>query len=243
MAMFDTYLEDEYKEPYAAWKEKPGPESNAAMLKTLQPAIDRGIRAHVGEPNPLLVSRARKLALNGLHSYDPSRSRLQTHLFNQLQGLKRINRQQGQVIRAPERVSIDAYHLRNYEQELTDQLGREPTDAELANHSGFSKRRIAHVRGLQAGVPEGSLDVAAPGIMPGMSVDPKARQSWVEMVYDDLAPVDQKIMEHAIGLHGRPVISNTEIAAKLRRTPGAISQRKKRIQALLDQEESLSPFL
>jgi hypothetical protein len=237
------YLEDEYKEPYAAWKAAPSPAANAQMLQTLQPTIEKGIRAHVGEPNPLLTSRARKLALEGLRSYDPSRARLQTHLFNQFQGLKRIARQQNQVIKAPERVIFDQQQLRQYEQELTDEMGREPTDGELANHSGFSLKRIAHVRGYQPGVSSGMMEGLAPGFAGGIRPDPRAQQMWTELVYDDLAPLDQKILEYTLGMHGRKPLSNMEIARKLGRSPGAISQRKARVQKLLDQEQELSPFL
>lgn len=237
------YLEPDFIEPYHAWKTNQTPTGNAQMLETLSPVIEKGIRAHVGEPNPLLTSRARGLALQGLRSYDPSRSRLQTHMFNQLQGLKRIARQQSQVIKAPERVIFDQQALRGYEQELADELGREPSDAELANHSGFSLKRIAHVRKYQPGVSEGTMEGLAPGFTGGIRPDSRAQQMWVELVYDDLPPMDQRILELSLGLHGRRPLSNQEIARKLGRSPGAISQRKARIQQLLDKEQELSPFL
>lgn len=239
----DNYLEPEFADAFQSWKTNPTPEGNTQMLRTLQPVIESGIRASVGEPNPLLTSRARKLTLEGLRSYDPSRARLKTHLYNQYQGLKRIARQQAQVIKAPERVQIDAYHLQGAEQELRDLLGREPTDRELSNHSGFNLKRIAHVRKFQPGVSEGTMESLAPAFQPGLLPDRQARDMWLEMVYDEQSPLDQKIMELSLGLHGRQPLSNQEIAAKLARSPGAISQRKKRIQALLDQEEYLSPFL
>lgn len=237
------YLEPEFKEPYEAWKANPTPATNLQMLTTLQPVMERGIRANVGSSNPLLASRARKLTLEGLKTYDPTRARLQTHLFNQYQGLKRISRQQNQVIKAPERVIFDQQTLRNHEQQLTDDLGREPTDRELANHSGFSLKRIAHVRKYQPGVSEGLMEGLAPGFAGGLRADQRAQDMWTELVYDDLPVMDQKIMEYSLGLHGRRPLSNQDIARKLGRSPGAISQRKARIQALLDQEQELSPFL
>jgi DNA-directed RNA polymerase specialized sigma subunit len=239
----DSYLEEEFAEPFHAWKANPTPEANAQILKTLHPVIEQGVKAHVGDANPLMMSRARKLALNGLRSYDPARSRLKTHLYTQLQGMKRIARQQGQVIQAPERVQLDAYHLKNHEQELSDSLGRDPSDAELADHTGFSLKRIAHVRQFQPGVSEGTMDAVAPNMGIGMQAPSKSHETWVQMVYEDLPVLDQRILEHTLGLHGRPQMSNQALARKLGRSPGAISQRKARIQQLLDQEEELSPFL
>ena len=239
----DSYLEPEFADSFNAWKKDQTPEANTQMLHTLRPVIEQGIKAHVGESNPLLLSRARKLTLNGLRSYDQSRSRLKTHIFTQLQGLKRINRQQGQIIQAPERVQLDAYHLVNHTQELRDQLGRDPSDAELADHTGFSLKRIAHVRKLQPGVAEGTMDRVAPSMPIGMQTSQPAHDTWVQIVYEDLPPLDQRILEHTLGLNGHPRLSNQDLARKLGRSAGAISQRKAKIQQLLDQEEELSPFL
>jgi len=241
--MKNDYLEDEFREPYETWKADMSPAANAAMLKTLDPAIRKGIQTHVGEPTPLMLGRGRRLALEGLRSYDPSRARLQTHMFNQLQGLKRIARQQGQVISVPERVIFDKARLDEMNQELQDKLGREPTDSELANRTGFSQKRITHVRRFVPGMTEGQLSAVDPGLSPGLAAQQSARDMWVEMVYDELPPLDQKILEWSIGMHGRKPLSNMEIAKKLGRSAGAISQRKLKIQELLDKEEDLSPFL
>jgi DNA-directed RNA polymerase specialized sigma subunit len=240
--MPDTQLEDEYREPYQAWKSNPTPEASAQMLEAIHPLIERAVRTHVGQPNPLIISRARGMALDALRSYNPLRSRLQSHIFSQLQGLKRVSRQQSQVIQVPEKVLFDQQLLRRHEQELKDTVGRDPSDAELANHTGFSLKRIAHVRGYQPGVSTGRLEGSTPGFNPGTS-NSEARQLWIEMVYHDLSPLDQRIAEHAMGLHSKPVLNNQQIAAKLGRSPGAVSQRKAKIQQQLDQEQELSPFL
>ena len=144
-----------FAEPYNAWKATPGPDANAAILKTLDPVIQGAIKTHIGEPNPLLVSRARMMTLEGLRGYDPARGRLQTHLYNHLQGLKRVNRQQTTVLKVPERVALDKYHLDQYTREMSDELGREPTDRELMDRTGFSARRISHIRKYRPAVAEG----------------------------------------------------------------------------------------
>jgi IS30 family transposase len=50
-------------------------------------------------------------------------------------------------------------------------------------------------------------------------------------------------MELTLGMFGNKKHSNAEIAQKLGRSPGAITQRKIKIQQLLDQEYELSPFI
>ncbi len=240
-----SQLEPEYAEPFNAWKAAPSPASNASMLKTIQPVLDRGISMHVGASNPLLQSRARQIGLTSLRSYDPARSRLATHITNNLQGLKRIAAQQSNPVRVPERIAFDRHHLENYTQELTDELGREPTDYELTNRTGFSAKRLARVRSYHPGVAEGTLEDIDPSLVEhGMSPASRSgRDAWTGLVYDDLATIDKQILEMTLGMNGRKPATNLEIARKLRRSPGAISQRKASIQKLLDQEADLSPFL
>lgn len=247
MSNSKSMIETEFDEPYAAWKKDPSPDQNAAMLKLLHPAIEGAVRTHVGAPNPLIMGRARQMALEGLRGYDPGRGRLTSHLYNHLQGLKRVSRQQSSILKVPERVALDRNQLQGAEDELTHELGREPTDDELADHTGFSVKRMARVRSYRPGVAEGTVESVNPetaevyggvrmaGQAPGLP-------PWHATVYDELSPQDKKIMEYAFGMGGRKALANHQIASKLGRSPGLISQRKLFIQKLLDQEQELSPY-
>lgn len=240
-------LEDDLRPHYEAWKTNPGPETNAAMLRALHPTIEGAIRTHVGEPNPLLVSRGRVMMLQGLAGYDPKRGRLNSYAYNHLLGLKRANRQQTTILKVPERVQLDKYHLETAVKELRAQLGREPTDAQLADHTGFNPARIAKVRSYRSGLSEGyvdDLEAAGVGFSGGGAQIPGGvpASHWRDIVYDELDEYHRAIMELAFGLNGRRPLQNQEIARKLGRSPGAISQAKLRIQKMLDEEHELSPF-
>lgn len=238
----NSFLEPELEEPYSAWKKAPGPQTNAMMLKALQPTLAGAVRTHVGETNPLLQGHAKLLAIEGLHSYDPTKGRLQTHLYNHLQGLKRLNRQQTQILKVPERLSLDRYHLGNAEAELQAVLGREPTDAELADHTGFSQKRMARTRSWSPAISEGMVAATPDDAgQPGVRSDPSGL--WAQIIYDELDDHHKKVMEYSFGLHGRAPLANHQIAAKLHRTPGAISQAKARIQAKLDEQYDLEGVL
>lgn len=243
--MTKSFLEPDFIEPYNTWKANPTPDANASMLKTLQPTIDKAISAHVGQSSPLMTSRARRMALDAVRTYDPTKgTRLGTHLFNQLQGLKRVNRQQSTILSVPERVSLDRYHLEEANKSLTAELGRDPTDAELADHTGFSLKRMTHVRSYNPAVSQGRMEAAGEGSFTGGVTPAKdsSQDMWLKLVYEDLDPFDQKVMEHSLGMHGNPVLANHKVASKLNRSPGFISQRKKYIQGKLDEEPELSPF-
>lgn len=232
-------LEPDFEEPYNAWKADPTPDQNAAMLKTLGPTIEGAMRVHVGQPNPLLKSRAGLMALEGLKSYDPARGRLQTHLYNHLQGLKRVNRQQTSILKVPERVALERQQLEAATSELRNILGREPTDDEVSDLTGFSGQRMGRVRSYKPAAAEGAFEDAG-GVQGGIRT-PGDQQfdMWREIIYDELDDYHRKIMEYTLGMNGHRPLSNQALARKMNRSPGAISQAKLRIQNLLDQQHEL----
>lgn len=243
-----TYkLEPAFDEPYQAWKKQPGPQTAGAMLRSLQPVIDRGIQAHVGKAaGPTMRSHARKLTLQALQTYDPAKARMATHITNSLQGLKRIHRRNTQVLKLPERISLDRARLGEASAELEDRLGRAPSTAELADHTGVSMKRIQYVRQFRMPLAEGQFQTRmdaggeAWGFQPAVQQDPS--QAWIDLIYQDLSPTNQKVLEYSLGLYGQPQLPNHEIARRLGVSPGAVSQRKLQIQQLIDREQQLSPF-
>ena len=105
MFLDDDKLEPKYADAFALWQRNPTPTSTGTLLRLVQPDIDRGIFAHVGQSDPILRSKAKRMALRAIQSYDPSKAKLSTHIINQLQGLKRVARQQTQILPIPERLS------------------------------------------------------------------------------------------------------------------------------------------
>jgi len=237
-------LEPEYQSVYAAWKAAPGPQTNNEFLKVLTPAIEKGVKATVGTTNPLLLSRARGITLQAIKTYDPSKAQLNTHLRNQFKGLKRIHRQIGQPIKIPERIVLQHGRLQQVSEELQAELGREPSDAELASTAGISLSRLKKIRTYRPAVAVGTFQSADEeddeDFVPLSHSLSQPKNLWEKIVYDELSPLDQLIMEMSLGLHGQPALQNHEIAKRLKRSPGLISQRKKIIQDKLDQEAELS---
>jgi DNA-directed RNA polymerase specialized sigma subunit len=246
---FDAYKTepDDYETHYTTWKQNPGPKTMTPLLKALDPVITSAMRTYTGEGSPTLRSQAKLMAADAIGKYDPTKGKLKTHLMFHLQGLRRASAQENQIIGLPERVGLDLYHLNRSEAELRDRLGREPTTQELADHAQMSLKRIAHVRQAQPGMTEGALsaksiaDGDTSGAGPAV-VSHDAEQAWQEYVHGDLDPTDKLIMEHTLGMHGRPVLQKKDIAAKLKISPGAVTQRAAKIQEMLDKREKLSTF-
>jgi len=238
-------LESKYQTQFSTWQNNPDKHNTSKLMKSIQPDIDRGISAHVGQSNPLIRSRARKIALGAVRSYNPTKARLGTHIVNQLQGLKRISRKHQQIMRVPERVSLEASSTERMRKQLEDDLGREPTDVELSDATGLSAKRLKYVRSYREPTAEGYWTSMSEkedgGYMPTVS-DDRSDDAWLQLIYSDMDATNQKIMEWSLGMGGGKILPNATIARKLRLSPGAISQRKAKIQHALNQQDDRSPF-
>lgn len=237
-------LEPEFKSSFEAWKKEPSPRTSTALLEAVHPVLESAIRSYGGKsPSPTLHSRAKLLALDAAGRYDPSKAKLRTHLMVNLQGLRRASAREGQIISIPERVGLDLFKLHEAENELSDRLGRGPSDLELADHTGLSRKRLEHIRKARPGYSEGQVsnvvDEEGQASMGPSVIAPANNMVWQDFVYHDLHPTDQIIMEHSLGLHGKPILSKQAIAKKLRLSPGAISQRAAKIQERLDRQDDL----
>ena len=239
----ENRLEQQYAGFYQDWKNTGTPESASAMLQQIDPVINKAITSYAGgSKSPNVRSHARQIALDALESYDPQKAKLQTHLLNQLQGLRRQVAKEKQVLSVPEQVMLDNQHLYRASMVLQDKLGRDPSDREVSDHTGISLKRLAYVRQYQSPLAEGTLvdptqrEGGSPAMPAVMQNDPTG---WHEFVYNDLNEVDKAIMEYTLGLHGIKQLPTTEIAKKLNISPGAVSQRAQRIQAKLNQREEL----
>jgi len=238
-------LEPEYTTEYDAWQQQPSKTTTGALLRKVEPVISNALRSYGNvQASPTLRSRARRLAVDAFSSYDPARGSLRSHLLSRLQRLRRVAGQERQIIRVPEQVTLDQMRTGEAAAELEDRLGRQPSDAELADYTGLSVRRLGHIRrGLQP-VAEGTLAQAVSAEQ--SSYDPAIRApaptndiGAAEFIYDDLDPVNQFILERTLGLHGHPRMPAVAIAKELRLTPGAVSHRMRQIQQQLDELEDV----
>jgi DNA-directed RNA polymerase specialized sigma subunit len=240
-------LEPEFAEIYNTWKTNPSPETNNKFIEAIKPILDTGITIHIGTKNPNLLSQAKIIALDALPRYDPTKTKLKTFLINSLNSLKRFSRQQNSIVYVPEQLQIEKHQLDAIREAMASELGREPTDQELMEQTGLSSKRLKRIR--QFNVPLATSQLVDPETgneFTGESKaigDTKKQDIWVNIVYQDLPPTHKKVMELTLGLNGHKKHSNLEIAKKLGKTPGAISQIKNKIQKLLDEEQDLSPFL
>lgn len=237
----------DFDKAFGDWQLDQTPSGNAKFLKRIDPVIEKGLSMYGHSGSPAVKAKAKLEALKAARTFDPTKAKLQTYLLTNLQSIRRIGRKTNEVIRVPERIALESSALARAEDELADDLGREPTDIEIADKMGISLTRIQKIRTYTPGVLSSSTLQEGDDDMQEEPASRSPREQgankyWLDMVYGQLDPLDKKIMEYSFGMYGRPRLTNNEIAAKLKRSPGAVSQRKSKIQAILDRESTLSPF-
>jgi DNA-directed RNA polymerase specialized sigma subunit len=227
------------EEAYQAWQSEPSPKAMAGLLRRAEPVLQKGITSFSADRSPTVKARAKLLAVDAVRRFDPKgKAKLETWLLGNLKGLTRYN-QQLSPIRLPERMDYESARLLTASTELSDRLGRPPTDEELSEETGIAVQRMQRIRNAKKPVmAESQLkDEEGSPYLPGV-----ARQSpeavWAEYVYHDLTPMDKKIYDHMTGRGGHEVKGVSEIARMFRVTPGAISQRAAKIAQKLNAYET-----
>lgn len=238
-------LEPEYKGAYDTWKQDQSPANAAALVENIKPVLHQATRSYGNSVN--LQTKAKHMALQAMHSYDPARASLKTHLMTHLQGLRRYAGQQDLPIRVPERIVLQHKVMRDATAEFQDEFGREPADGELAERTGLSAKRLAEIRKWNRPMSEGSVTSQDTVSEEGGDADPAIEQAVPidilhEFIYSDLHPRDQLIMDYALGRNGHERLPANMIAKRVGVTPGSVSQRLAHIQSRLDAAQDMDLF-
>ena len=236
-------VESQFADHYAAWKASPSPATGGRLLGALEPTIRAGVRTYAADSGPTGLGRAKMLVMQALPRYDPARAGLKTFVGQHLQGLQRFRAKQMNAVNVPDRALLARAQLGRATNELTDLLGRPPSAVELADHTGLSPTAIAAARGAAVAIPESrfaEIYDADSSYGGGPAVRDHSDKGWVRLVYHSVDDRDRLVMEHTLGLFGATVLSTGELARKLGVSPAAVSQRKAKIQGILDKREELS---
>jgi len=220
---------------FSTWKADPSPKNGSALLANIQGDIDRAVQSHTGGLSPVDRSAGRILAMRAMQKYD-GRSSVGTYLNSQLLPLKRAAAARGVGVNIPRSVPQDKHRLQVANENLLDRLGREPSLAELSEYSGLPLSRINQLSKINLPVTAESEmgDDGEATVTAGDQAVDTPDLTWQKTVYFGLSPRDQFIMQHTTGLYGAKILSNQDIAKRLKVSPAAISQRKAIIQKALD---------
>jgi DNA-directed RNA polymerase specialized sigma subunit len=231
---------------YATWAKTQDSSQMQAMLDQLNPDIDKAVYAYSGlNAGPAVKTRAKLLAAKAIKKYTPnSGSSLRSWIYTQLQPLNRYSRELTPSP-VPERAYQQISALKKFEADFYENKGRVPSDGELSDLTSMSIRQINKVRGMDKRVFSES-STAFTGENPVTSQEitvaknPGFQKDVLDTMYSSFTPQEQVIMEHKLGYNGKKILSNNDIAKRLRISAGRVSQLTNTIAARLDEYAQLS---
>jgi len=208
-------------------------EAKKELIYSLKPLINSQVNRYKGSGLPLISIELEgiDIASNALDTYEPSKSQLNTHVVNNLKKLSRFVTGYQNIGHIPEsRVFLIGKYNAIFEN-LSNDLGREPTIFELADAMSISPVEIER---LQTELRKDlSMELAGDDEQKGFYMfarpeeeDPRAKQAR-EFVYFDADAIDKKILEYTYGIGGVPRLKFNEIIRRLKISDSNLKKRKK----------------
>lgn len=211
------------------WKDSgEDPAKLAPLLNSLDPFIKSRARIHLGRvrmiPDSAILAEYRIQAVSALRTFDPSRGvLLSTHVGNHLQKAKRFVAANQNAARIPEN---RIYKIQEYtvaRDELSADLGRTPTDAELADKLNWREAEVARMDSeLRNDLVTQSFEIDPSVLMPSKE------EEIMRLFVHELDGEEEEVYRHTIGL-GRPQLGTGEIADKLGMQNYQVSRIKERL--------------
>lgn len=135
-----------------------------ALVLQFRPLVQKQARQFFSQNVPLedLVQEGFLGLMHGIDQYDPTRGvKLITYATHHIDGhLRHFLRDRTQIIKEPAWLQEMAQKVRREADALTQELGREPTDGEVASALGLGESEVARIRATRAIFAVQSLDEA-----------------------------------------------------------------------------------
>jgi DNA-directed RNA polymerase specialized sigma subunit len=174
-------------------------------------------------PKPALEAEITKHVIAAFETYNPERgAALNTHVQHRIQKAKRFVAQHQNIAYIPEPQTYQIGKIQRAGDVLTQELGRAPTHAEIADHLGMSVKNVSRIqKAMLRDVPGSMLETD-----PVPKLSPR-EQEVLSLLPAILTPEEKAVFDHIY--HPDPsqrITSTTELAAKLGKNPSQISRVK-----------------
>jgi DNA-directed RNA polymerase specialized sigma subunit len=223
---------------WRAWKssgpdrKSRSPKALQPLLKSFRPLINSRISVYRGKlkmvPDSTIEAEFNLRFVDALESYDPAKGSLGTYVYRYLDKAKRFIVENQNIGRIPEN---RAYKIRLYtstRDDLADDLGRIPTEKELADQLGWDGAEVARMDS------ELRNDLVSQGFEEDpYSFTPSEEEETLRLFKYELVGEEREVYERLTGL-GRPQVTSTgEIAKQMGIPDYKVSRIKQTIQGKL----------
>lgn len=193
------------------------PEHLQPLLKRYEPLLKRRTKewssgARAVAPTAF-HAELQKQFINAAHSFDPDRGvAFNTHVQNRIQKAQRFRSRYQNVGYIPEGQAAYIGALEQAQEELSDQFGRTPTHAELAEHMGLPEKRVSTlVKSLRKDVPASQFESDPFGAATSRESD--VIRLMQNRPHEYLTHEETQVFQHIFGVNGAKKITDTTTLA------------------------------
>lgn len=209
---------------HALWSQwKAGDQTALPKLYTsLTPIIKRVSMNFRGNlPEAYIDATVKRHVLKALHTWDPSKAQLNTHIMHRMNKVKRDVSQYQNPGRLAESSHWTVTNYQHVHSNLREELGRDPTHLEVAHAMGKSPEEIGRLR---SGTRRDLAAVEGQNMY--QTPEHQQRQAMLEDFSKELAGPEQAVFHMTFGMAGHEPTQAKDIAQRLGLTPGRVSQIK-----------------
>lgn len=212
------------------WQQTKDPAIFAAMVGRYQPVVNSVVNKYrtTGLPPATLRAQATVQLIKALNTYNPEKgTQPTTHIWNSLQKVQRMASESLMSGHVPEARNMKRSTFTIVQDNLNESLGREPSNAEMADELGWNIREVERMQSEMKGETTASN---APFDFYGNSTRGESKDKvLVDYLYHELSGTQKVIFEHTFGYGGKEILNNKEIAKKLNMNEMQIHRLKKQM--------------
>lgn len=176
-------------------------------------------------PYSVVEAELKELTLKAFDTFNPARgAKLSTHVVNTYKKVSRENISNQHAIRTPENVHFKFRPITEATEYLTSALNRDPTNAEIAEYTGWSLPKVSDAQSRLRRELVESKQTFDPGVN---ELDPTAQAFFY--AYNCLDNQGKYILEHSTGYGGKQEMSDTKIRQALKLSPHLYNKKKNEV--------------
>jgi len=212
------------------WQKTRDPKLYTELTMRYKPIVQSVVNKYstVGVAPSTLRAQATSQMIRAFNSYDPNKgAQPSTHIWNNLQKVQRIAADSQLSGHIPEHRNLKRSTFTIVKQNLEDRLGYEPNTEQIADELGWNRKEAARMQHELHG--ETTASQAEFDFYGNSTTSEHPDKALVDYLYHELDGKDKLIFEHTFGYAGKPVLSNKEIAKKLKTNEMFVHRSKKRL--------------
>lgn len=221
-AMEDQRRQQDYTQ-WETWKNNgQQPHHLEPLIQRFQPLMNQAMtqwRAPKVQKSAF-EAELKKHMIHAFETYDPSKAALATHVTNRIRKIHRYNAKHQNMAYIPEGQIKEIRHIQRAQNDLREDLERDPTRTEIAEHLGMSDKKLTRI------MTSMKKDIFASQFETDPTKSTTSREHEVlDLIEPNLSHEEKQVFNHLYGREGAKQINTTnELAAALGKNPSQVSR-------------------